>query len=146
MENKNTHQYDDIINLPHHRSKTRPHMSLEDRAAQFSPFAALTGHDAAIEETARLTDRKIELDEDAKARLNEKLQYIVENLGTDMEVVITYFVPDERKSGGEYVTKRGRVKRIDENEGIVIMEDRERIKIEEICEIDRRQIWDGELV
>lgn len=146
MENKNTHQYDDIINLPHHRSKTRPHMSLEDRAAQFSPFAALTGYDAAIEETARLTDRKIELDEDAKARLNEKLQYIVENLGTDMEVVITYFVPDERKSGGEYVTKRGRVKRIDENEGIVIMEDRERIKIEEICEIDRRQIWDGELV
>lgn len=136
MENKNTHQYDDIINLPHHRSKTRPHMSLEDRAAQFSPFAALTGHDAAIEETARLTDRKIELDEDAKARLNEKLQYIVENLGTDMEVVITYFVPDERKAGGEYVAKKGTVKKIDLYRNVVIMEDKEEIDIENIVEID----------
>lgn len=134
-ENKNTHHYDDIINLPHHKSKTRPHMSLEDRAAQFSPFAALTGHDAAIEETARLTDRKIELDEDAKARLNEKLQYIVENLGTDMEVVITYFVPDERKSGGEYVTKRGTVKKIDPYRNIIIMTDKEEIDIENIVEI-----------
>lgn len=135
IENKNTHQYDDIINLPHHKSKTRLHMSLEDRAAQFSPFAALTGHDAAIEETARLTDRKIELDEDAKARLNEKLQYIAENLGADIEVAITYFVPDNRKSGGEYVTKSGTVKKIDQYRNAIIMMDKEEIDIENIVEI-----------
>lgn len=130
------HQYDDIINLPHHRSKTRPHMSLEDRAAQFSPFAALTGHDEAIEETARLTDRKIELDEDAKARLNEKLQYIAENLGTELEVAITYFVPDNAKTGGEYVTKRGIVKKIDQYRNAIIMTGREEICIADIVEIE----------
>lgn len=135
-DNKDIHQYDDIINLPHHKSKTRSHMSLEDRAAQFSAFAALTGHDAAIEETARLTDRKIELDEDAKSRLNEKLQYIAEHLGTDLEVAITYFVADEKKAGGEYVTKKGNVKKIDQYRNAIIMMDSEEICIADIVEIE----------
>lgn len=134
-EGKDIHCYDDIINLPHHTSNIRPPMSLSDRAAQFSPFAAMVGHDEAIEETARLTDRRIELSEDEKARLNEKLRRIVNDAGHGDEVEIIYFVPDERKIGGKYVTKTGRVKRIDEDERTVIMEDWEKIRIEEIWEI-----------
>ena len=86
--------YEDIINLPHHVSATRPQMSMMDRAAQFSPFAALTGYDAAIKETARLTEQKIELDDYEKEEINDKIQLIAEHLGEDFEVVITYFQPD----------------------------------------------------
>lgn len=132
---KVSNKYDDIIDMPHHVSKTRPHMSIEDRAAQFSPFAAMVGHDDAIEETARLTDARIELDEDRKARINEKLQMVAENLGTDMEVAITYFVPDAMKAGGEYVTKVGVVKKIDMDARSLVMMDGEKIEIEEIVEI-----------
>ena len=85
--------YDDIIDLPHHVSATRPQMSMMDRAAQFSPFAALTGYDAAIKETARLTDQKIDLDDYEKEEINDKIQLITEHLGEDFEVVITYFQP-----------------------------------------------------
>ena len=90
--------YDDIINLPHHVSKTHPQMSLHDRAAQFSPFAALTGHEEEINESARLTEKKTELDEDEKLRINEKLQFIQNNIDKDIMVTFTYFVPEDRKS------------------------------------------------
>lgn len=106
--------YDDIINLPHPVSKRHPQMSLLNRAAQFSPFAALTGHDAAIREAARLTDPFMELDESLKEQLDEKLRLLKENLSQKPEIEATYFQPDENKSGGAYVTIRGRVKKIDE--------------------------------
>lgn len=131
---KNAHRYDDIINLPHPTSVNHPRMSLYDRAAQFSPFAALTGHDAAIKETARLTEQKIELSEDTISRLNEKLQIVADHLET--EVTITYFVPDERKSGGAYVSHTGMVRRIDDYEHTLIMTDKTVIPIEQICEIE----------
>ena len=106
--------YEDIINLPHHVSKTRPQMSMLDRAAQFSPFAALTGYDAAIKETGRLTDEKIELDEDTKAALDMKQAYLIEMIDEQPEITIIYFLPDARKVGGAYVTVTGNLKRFDE--------------------------------
>lgn len=131
----NKKNYDDIINLPNPTSKKHPRMSLYDRAAQFSPFAALTGHDAAIQETARLTDEKMELDDDTLNRLNEQLNIIRNHIGTNESVSITYFVPDDRKSGGAYVTHSGMVKKIDEYERVVVMSDKTRIPIEQISEI-----------
>ena len=103
--------YDDIINLPHPVSKNHPQMPLRDRAAQFAPFAALTGHDAAIKETARLTDERLELSEETIAQLNEKINIIRNNIGIEQKVSITYFIPDEKKAGGSYVTCSGIVKR-----------------------------------
>ncbi|MCD8005221.1 MAG: hypothetical protein LUE91_06155, partial [Oscillospiraceae bacterium] len=97
-----SHDYSDIINLPHHVSATRPHMSMHDRAAQFSPFAALTGYDAAVKETARLTDQRAELDDDMKEKLSERINLLQENLAAAPAVEITYFIPDERKEGGAY--------------------------------------------
>ena len=102
----NEHRYDDIINLPHHQSATRPHMSNYDRAAQFAPFAALTGYDDAVKETARLTDRRIELDEGEKAAIDQRLLLVQERLPEPTEVTITYFVSDKRKAGGAYVSVR----------------------------------------
>ena len=127
--------YEDIIELPHHVSPNRNKMSMIDRAAQFSPFAALTGHDAAVKETARLTKEKLELDENAKTILNEKLHIIAENSNDQSEITIIYFKPDERKSGGEYVELRGIVKKIDEYEHVVRMLDGTKISIDEIYEI-----------
>ena len=135
-DNKDIHQYDDIINLPHHQSATRPHMSNYDRAAQFSPFAALTGHEAAIKETARQTDEKLMLSDEAIAELNEKLNLIAEAIGTQQRVRITYFVPDNKKAGGAYITCPGCVKKFDEYEHTVIMEDKTVIPIEQISDID----------
>lgn len=134
MENI-THKYDDIINLPHHVSKKHPQMSLHDRAAQFSPFAALTGHKAAINETARLTDEKQILSEDVIAKLNEQLNLIKENIGTNQTVTITYFVPDDKKSGGAYISHTGVVKKIDEYNHTVILTDKTVIPIEQISEM-----------
>ena len=134
MENI-SHKYDDIINLPHHVSKKHPQMSLHDRAAQFSPFAALTGHKAAINETARLTDEKQILSEDVIAKLNEQLNLIKENIGTNQTVTITYFVPDDRKSGGAYISNTGVVKKIDEYNHTVILTDKTVIPIEQISEM-----------
>ena len=118
-----THDYDDIINLPHHVSTRHPQMSMYDRAAQFSPFAALTGHDAAIKETERLTEDWVELDEDSKELLDEKLQVIREHLDEKPEVTFTYFEPDERKQGGAYRTITGKVKKIDEYEHRILLDD-----------------------
>ena len=136
-EERDMHRYDDIIHLPHHQSGTRPHMSLHDRAAQFSPFAALTGYDAAVEEAARLTEQKLELSEEAKAALSAKLTEIREHIKERPEVTITYFVPDERKAGGTYVTVTGTVRRIDDFERVVIMQDQGRIRIDDIIVLQR---------
>ena len=94
LEDNNNHEYDDIIDLPHPTSRKHPRMSLHDRAAQFAPFAALTGHEAAIKETARLTDRKAELSDEMIAELNDQINIIRDNIGTDQIIAVTYFVPD----------------------------------------------------
>jgi hypothetical protein len=129
------HRYDDIINLPHHVSRSHPQMSAHDRAAQFSPFAALTGYEGAIKETARLTNNSMELDEAEKTALDEKLRIVHEQLSSQPEIEITYFQPDEKKSGGAYVTAAGIVKKIDKYERNVVMQDETRIPIREIIEI-----------
>lgn len=131
-----TKEYDDIINLPHHVSTKRPHMTAINRAAQFSPFAALTGHGAAIKETARLTDKRIELDEYMKAALNNKLQILLDQFKKYPEIEITYFRPDTRKNGGTYVTTTGIAKKIDEYERVIIMTDGMTIHIDEIIRIE----------
>ena len=100
-------RYDEIINLPHHVSKTRPQMPMSDRAAQFAPFAALTGYDSAIKETGRLTDEKIELDEEALTALDMKYQLLMDAFDDAPEVTITFFQPDERKAGGKYASQVG---------------------------------------
>ncbi|QNO17624.1 MULTISPECIES: hypothetical protein [Eubacteriales] len=128
--------YDDIINLPHHISATRSHMTAIDRAAQFSPFAALTGYEAAIKETARLTDERVELDEYAKDALREKLQIITDRIKEHPEITITYFQPDAKKKGGAYVTAVGSAKKIDEYERVVVMTDGTVIPIDETISID----------
>ena len=136
---KDEHRYDDIINLPHYQSKKRAHMSLEDRAAQFASFAALTGHEEAIEETARLTEKKIVLDEAAKEAISEKLFEISQSLDKKWNISITYFKPDRFKDGGFYLTDIGVVKKIDEVEKIIVMDNGMRIEIEGIIgvEIDK---------
>lgn len=128
--------YEDIINLPHHVSKTRPQMSMLDRAAQFSPFADLAGYDAAIKETGRLTDEKIEMDEDRKAALDMKQAYLIEMIDEQPEISITYFLPDTRKSGGAYVTVTGKLKRLDEYERLLILTDGKKIPMEDIADIE----------
>ena len=128
--------YEDIINLPHHVSSTRPQMSMLDRAAQFSPFAALTGYDAAIKETGRLTDEKIELDEDTKAALDMKQAYLIEMIDAQPEISITYFLPDTKKSGGAYVTVTGNLKRFDEYERLLILTDGKKIPMDDIADIE----------
>ena len=128
--------YADIMNLSHPISPKHPPMSMLNRAAQFSPFAALTGYDAAVKETARLTDKKIALDEYAKSMLNEKLQMIAEHIDDLPEVTFIYFVPDKKKSGGAYVSVTGTVKEIDEFERIVVLGDGTKIPILEIYEIE----------
>lgn len=129
-------KYDDIIHLPHHVSATRPHMAAIDRAAQFSPFAALTGHGDAVKETARLTDKRIELDEYMKDSLNHRLQIIADRLKGHPEIAITYFQPDGKKNGGVYVTVIGAAKKINEHERVVIMTDGIAIPIDEIVKVD----------
>lgn len=128
-------KYDDIINLPHHVSTKRPQMPMSDRAAQFSPFAALTGYDAAIKETARLTDRKIELDEDAKVVLNMKQAYLLEIIDEHPEVTITHFVPDKYKDGGSYITVTKFIKRIDEHNRLIYLTDNSDISMDNIIDI-----------
>lgn len=131
-----TNPYDDILNLLHHTSTSRPRMSVHDRAAQFSPFAALTGYDSAITEAGRLTDKRVELDEYNKADLNERLCKIQDQLDEQPKVSIIYFQPDKKKSGGAYITAIGCVKKIDEYERMVVMQDDTKILIDDIFEID----------
>ena len=129
-------RYDDIIDHPHYRSVKRPHMSTTDRAAQFSPFAALTGYDDAVEEAARLTSGRIELDESEKEVINERLSFIRDSLPDSPPVDITYYVQDERKSGGAYITATGRVQRIDPVTRAVRMDDGHIIPIDDIFGIE----------
>ena len=128
-------KYDDIINLPHHISKKHPRMSLESRSAQFAPFAALNGYDELIKETARLTNEKIEISEELKAVLNEKLLSIKEQIHTKPNVTVTYFIPDSKKSGGEYVTVTGKIIKIDEYKQRIILDSKIEIPISEVIEI-----------
>lgn len=128
--------YDDIINLPHHESTKHPKMPALDRAAQFLPFAALSGHNAAVRETARLTDMKLELDESQKDKLNERLQIIKGQTTPKAEIMITYFVPDTKKNGGAYLTVTGFIRKIDESLHQVIMENGTLIPMDDIYEIE----------
>ena len=130
-------EYDDIIDLPRPKSKHEP-MPMSDRAAQFSPFAALTGYGDAIDETARLTDRRIELSEEESAELDYKQQYLA-TLDAPT-VTVTYFVPDERKSGGAYVTHTGVLKRVDEVESMVVFKDGLRVPLDEVVDINCEQL------
>ena len=129
-------RYDDIINLPRHVSTVHPQMAVSERAAQFSPFAALTGHGDAIRETARLTDQRIELDGDSREILNKKLQLVIGRLKEQPEVAITYFVPDGRKDGGNYITVDGKIKKFDEYEGLLILPDGTKIPLDDVIEIE----------
>ena len=129
-------KYDEIMGLPHHVSKTRPQVPMSDRAAQFAPFAALTGYDAAIKETGRLTDERIELDVEALSALDMKYQLLMEALDEAPEVTITYFQPDERKAGGKYVSAVGAVKKIDDFERRITMRDGTRIPTDDVLSID----------
>ena len=129
-------RYDDIINLPHHVSATRPQMSMMDRAAQFSPFAALTGYDAAIKETGRLTDEKIEIDAEALNVLNMKFQILIDRLAEEPEVTFIYFKPDERKDGGAYIDVTGIVKKVDKFERLIVMQSGTKIVMDDILNIE----------
>ncbi|MCQ2476867.1 MAG: YolD-like family protein [Clostridia bacterium] len=133
-------KYDDIINLPRHVSPTRTPMTNYDRAAQFAPFAALTGYGDEIDETARLTDNEIYLDEDKKAELDGKLREIRENIGELPEAIITCFIPDEYKQGGAYVDISGKIKKIDENESAVIFTNGEKIPVNRIYDIKIKSV------
>ena len=132
---KDVDRYDDIINLPHHVSKTHLPMATPDRAAQFSPFAALAGYDGAIKETARLTDERVELDEAEKNILDQKLSIVEEQLCNEPEITVTFFRPDEKKVGGAYVSISGIVKKIDYYKRVILMQDGTRIEIEDISNI-----------
>ena len=129
-------KYDKIMGLPHHVSKTRPQMPMSDRAAQFAPFAALTGYDSAIKETGRLTDERIELDEGALTALNMRYQLLMDALDEEPEVEITYFKPDERKAGGKYVSAVGVVRKVDDFERRITMQDGAKIPMDDVLSID----------
>ena len=136
MRQNDDSRYDDLIDLPHPDPQTHPRMSRHDRAAQFSPFAALSGHSAAMEETARLTDRKIEPGEVQLAELNAAMAEIARRLPEKPQVQITYFVSDARKSGGEYRTITGRVRRIAEAEQHLELTDGTKIPIDDMLSIE----------
>lgn len=131
-----THRYDDILSLPHPTSLNHPRMSAGNRAAQFSPFAALTGYEAVIEETGRYTEERAELDDTEKATLNDRLRTILEHIGERPEVTVTYFLPDEHKSGGAYVNHTGAVKKIDEYERTIVFADKTTVPLEDIYAIN----------
>lgn len=131
---KNIHEYDDIINLPHHQSPTRPHMSNHDRAAQFSPFAALVGYGDAVKETARLTDERTELDEDARAALDAAFQSLQRDPG-GQQVSVTYFKRDLKKVGGAYLSVTGSIKKTDVLERTIMFDDGTVIPMDDILDI-----------
>ena len=131
-----TEDYSDIINLQHHVSQNHPQMPMEARAAQFAPFAALTGYDAVIHETARLTDRQVELEEYDNERLNRKFAELMTILDDRPEITVSYFLPDERKAGGSYTTTSGTIQKIDTYEHLLWMDDGTEIPIVDIIDID----------
>ena len=128
-------KYDDILRLPHPTSAKHPRMPVSERAAMFSPFAALSGHAGAIAETARLTDQRMELDEDTRAELDRRQTVLLEHIAEQPEVTVTWFQPDERKDGGAYVTVSGRLKRIDPVERVMTLRDGTSIPLEDVVEL-----------
>lgn len=134
-QTETTKKYSDIINLPHYVSKTRPQMEISDRAAQFSPFAALTGYDAAVKECGRLTEEFFELDESRKDVLDKKLQLLLQRKQQQKAITIIYFLPDEKKQGGAYVEIVEKIKRIDEYERCLIMFNDKKIPFDMIYDI-----------
>lgn len=128
--------YDDIINLPHPTSQRHPRMPIHDRAAIFSPFAALSGHGAAIAETARLTERRMELDEDTRAELDRKQAVLLEHIDEQPEITITWFQPDEKKDGGAYLTTTGRLKKLRELERLLVLADGAEIPLEDVVALE----------
>lgn len=128
--------YDDIINLPHWNPKSHPRMSEGDRAAQFAPFAALTGYDAMVSETARLTDSRDDLDEDQMLALNEALSMIVERLGEHPQVLVTWFRKDPRKKGGTYIKTEGTIRDVELTNRILILKEGSRISLDDIVSIN----------
>ena len=129
-------EYADIIDLPHHRSIKREHMSEHDRAAQFAPFAALKGYDDEIEETARITDSRVELNDQELFELNSRTGFLQKNISAQPEVKLTFFVADKNKEGGRYKTKLGNLRRIDEVQKIFIFEDGTKISVEDVVKIE----------
>lgn len=128
--------YDDIISLPHPTSTRHPRMPIRDRAAIFSPFAALSGHGAAIAETARLTEQKIELDEDTKAELDRRQAVLLEHMDERPELTVTWFQRDEKKDGGAYLTTTGRLKKLRELERILVLTDGTEISLEDVVTLE----------
>ena len=128
--------YDDIINLPHPTSRRHPRMPIRDRAAIFSPFAALSGHGAAIAETARLTERRMELDEDTRAELDRRQAVLLEHIDEQPEITITWFQPDEKKDGGTYVTTTGRLKKLDTVQRVLVLLDGTSIPLEDVAGLE----------
>ena len=128
--------YDDIINLPHPTSKRHPRMPIRDRAAIFSPFAALSGHGAAIAETARLTEQKIELDEDTKAELDRRQAVLLEHMDERPELTVTWLQRDEKKDGGAYLTTTGRLKKLRELERSLVLTDGTEIPLEDVVTLE----------
>lgn len=144
MQNNNDHRYDDMIDLPHHVSTKRPQMSLYERAAQFAAFKALTGYEDHVAEAARLTGERIELDDASLSLLNGKTQILQDEIKSRPNITVTYFVPDKKKDGGEYVTANGNIKRIDEIERIITFEDGKVITIDDVIEIQSELFSDLE--
>lgn len=128
--------YEDIVNIPRHISKVHPQATMADRAARFSPFAAISGYDDMVKEAARVTEERIDITDATKELLNEKLNMIIEFLDEEPEVTITYFEPDKKKDGGAYISITGTVKRIDEYERIVLMSNDKKIRIDEIYALE----------
>ena len=135
MKIKYDHQYDNIINMIHHKSKKHPPMSLYARSAQFAPFAALTGYEEAVFETAREVGNRIEIDEELKSILDGKIQILLEKVKKKPEVVFTYFIPDLIKDGGKYISVTGIIKKIDTYNQTIILEDKTEILINDIIDI-----------
>ncbi len=129
------HDYSDILDMPAPTFSHRRRMTMVERGAQFAPFAALTGYEAAVEEAARLTDRRAELSEDKKEEIDAKLRLVVSS-ESDGEITVTYFIPDVKKSGGAYRTRIGTALRVDEYESVLIMADGYRISLDAIREIE----------
>lgn len=129
-------KYDDIIHLPHHTSSKRVRMPMLDRAAQFSPFAALTGYEDAIEETGRLTERKLELGEYDRAILDQKQRILTDAADSHPRISLTYFVPDPRKEGGAYEYAWGSLKKIDAYERLLVLTDGRKFPLDDIIDID----------
>lgn len=131
----NKDNYEDIINLPHYEPKYHKRMSIEKRAAQFAPFSALTGYDEEIKLSSKLVDKKIELTEEEKLFLNDKIQILIENIKDKPEITITYFIKDDKKIGGEYINKTSNINKIDISKNIILLRDKTIISIDDIINI-----------